>query len=175
MNAQHCSRGCLISPCLTEDAADQLSPEIVQGFAVRETGGIFRRPRAAYSHGKIPYENVWLLAQYDGLFHHIGQFAYVSRPVIGREPFQRFTRYSREPPFRLRREPLEEVFTKLRNIFSPLSQGRKGNNDNVKTMIEVLAEAAGLNPSRQVPIRSSNDANVYLDRFCSPTRSNSRS
>ena len=61
------------------------------------------------------------------------------------------------------REAVDEVIDQERQVLEPLAQRRRADRDHVEAVVEVLAEAPGLDLLREVAIGGGDHAHVDLD------------
>src|SRR3990172_8368901 len=135
---------------------------------VREAAGSSLRLHGNNSRSQIMEMDLWTLAEDHGPLDRVGQLAHISRPVIGYEFLHRFLGNLGAGLLYLFGKPLSKELGQIRDILSPVPQGRKGNGNDIETVIKILAEATRSNGLFEVSVGCRNDPNVHPDRIGPP-------
>ncbi len=99
------------------------------------------------------------------LFDGVLQLAHVARPRMPLETTHHFRRDRQRFFVEFTIVNLDEMIDQERQIFKPLSQGRKLDYKDVEAIVQILSKTAGGNLRFEVLIRGGNDADVRFDRF----------
>ena len=108
-------------------------------------------------------EDQRFVLEHDQALHHVLEFADVARPFV-RE--QRVLQHDRRPhrrPAIHRGELQQEELDQLRDLFTPLAQGRHVDFDHLQAIVEVFAEGAGAHHRVEVAIGRRDHPHVDVD------------
>ncbi len=121
---------------------------------------------------EIGAERVVAVGERDHALDLVGEFAHVAGPAVPGESGEGLGSEARNAPVEMAIHIVEQAGRDRRNVHRPVLQRRQVHREGGEAVVEIAAEAAGVDLAEQITVGGGDDADVHLARPLRPERAN---